>query len=224
MATLYIVATPIGNLQDITFRAIDVLKNVDLILCEDTRVTRRLLDHYGIGTPVLSYHQHSRFQKIDHIIDLLSEGKDLALVSDAGTPGICDPGNLLVEAAIEKLGEKVRVVPIPGAIAICAAASVSGFPVDRFLFLGFPPQKKKRNKFFEEVVNSSYPVIFFESPYRIVKTLEELKTRNPELKVVASRELTKKFETILRGKIGEVLDQIKKGVIKGEFTIVVRGK
>jgi len=233
MAILYIVATPIGNLQDISQRAIEALKGVDLILCEDTRVAKRLLDHYEIKTPTISYHQHSKIEKEDYIIGLLGEGKNLALISDAGTPGISDPGSKLVEKVIEsqpKAGRplaEVKVVPIPGASAVAAAASVSGFPMDKFIFMGFPPVKKKRKKFFEEVIDSKYPVIFYESTYRIIKTLNELKNLQADSynlqpsQVVVCRELTKKFETIYRGKIEEVISAIKKDVIKGEFVIVV---
>ena len=230
MPTLYIVATPIGNLEDITSRALRILREVDLILCEDTRVTKKLLDHYGIKTPVLSYHQHSKLTKINYILELLREGKNLALVSDAGTPGISDPGNKLINEIVEKV-EMVEIVPIPGASAVTAAASISGFPMDKFLFLGFPPTKRKRKKFFEEVVNSKYPVIFYESPYRIIKTLKELSSLFAQIRgqisgnsreVVVCRELTKKFETTYRGKIDEVIEKIEKDKIKGEFVVIVK--
>jgi 16S rRNA (cytidine1402-2'-O)-methyltransferase len=221
MATLYIVATPIGNLHDISLRALEILKMVDLILCEDTRVTKKLLDHYGIKKPLLSYHQHSELKKSEHIIHFLREGRDLALVSDAGTPGISDPGGKLVEEAIKLLSDKVKIVPIPGSSAVTAAASISGFAMDRFIFMGFPPAKKKRKKFFEEVINSKYPVIFYESPYRIIKTLRDLSSFNAHRKIVVCRELTKKFETVYRGEIEEVIKQIEKDKIKGEFVIIV---
>src|SRR3989344_6664863 len=216
MGILYIVGTPIGNLEDITKRALRILSEVDLILCEDTRNTKVLLDHYQIKTPTLSYHQHSRLKKTEDIANFLREGKNIALVSDAGTPGISDPGNQLVEEAIKSLGDLVKIVPIPGPSALAAAASISGFPMDRFLFLGFPPVKKRRNKFFEEVISLKYPIIFYESPYRIIKTLTDLQTTynsNHGLKltsVVVCRELTKKFETIYRGTIEEVLRQLGK--------------
>lgn len=220
MATLYIVATPIGNLEDISQRALRILTEVDLILCEDTRVTKRLLEHYQIGTPMLSYHQHSKLQKVDHVINLLKQNKEIALVSDAGTPGISDPGNGLVEKVTELLNGSIKIIPIPGASALMAAASISGFPMDKFLFLGFPPIKKRRKKFFEEIINSKYPVVFYESPYRIVKTLNELKGLMAVRSVVC-RELTKKFETIHRGKIDDVSEEIGRGEIRGEFTVVV---
>ena len=222
--TLFIVSTPVGNLEDLSFRALRILREVDLILCEDTRVTKKLLNHYETKTQTLSYHQHSKLQKINYILKLLKEGKNLALVSDAGTPGISDPGNKLISEIVEKV-ETVEIVPIPGASAVTAAASISGFPMDKFLFLGFPPTKRKRKKFFDEVVNSKYPVIFYESPYRIIKTLNELRnTMNNEQRtmnnIVVCRELTKKFETIYRGRIEEVMEKIEKDKIKGEFVII----
>jgi 16S rRNA (cytidine1402-2'-O)-methyltransferase len=228
MSTLYIIATPIGNLEDITFRALRILREVDLILCEDTRVTKKLLDYYQIEKPLLSYHQHSKLQKINYILDLLEKDNNLALVSDAGTPGISDPGNLLIEEIVEKLGEKVKIIPVAGSSAVTAAASISGFPMDRFLFLGFPPAKRKRQKFFKEVIESKYPVIFYESPYRIIKTLNELKlatgNEQQETRIVVARELTKKFETVYRGKIEEVLKKIEKDKILGEFVVVVNSR
>ncbi|XOB41454.1 MAG: 16S rRNA (cytidine(1402)-2'-O)-methyltransferase [Candidatus Nealsonbacteria bacterium] len=233
MSAFYIISTPIGNLEDLSFRALQILRGVDLILCEDTRVTKKLLSHYQIKTPTLSYHQHSKLKKVEYIIQLLKEGKNLALVSDAGTPGISDPGNLLVNEVINRLTDRVKIVPIPGPSAVTAAASISGFPMDKFIFMGFPPTKRKRKKFFEEVVNSKYPVIFYESPYRIIRTLKELSSfflqicgqiRENSRKIVVCRELTKKFETIYRGKIEEVIKQIEKDEIKGEFVIIVEGK
>ncbi len=228
MADLFIVATPIGNLEDISLRAIRVLKEVDIILCEDTRVTRKLLSRYNIETSVLSYHQHSQLKKVNYIVDLLKKGKNLALVSDSGTPGISDPGNKLIEFLIKE-NIDVSIIPIPGCSALISAASISGFPMDRFTFLGFPPHKKKRNKFFEELlrqlVDLKHPVIFYESPHRIIKTLEEISKKSEEinlnLQVIVCRELTKKFETIYRGTIDEVVKKIKDDKIKGEFTIII---
>jgi len=232
MVTLYIVATPIGNLDDITSRALQVLRGVDLILCEDTRVTKKLLDHYGIKTLTLSYHEHSKLKKVNYILDQLKQGKNLALVSDAGTPGISDPGNKLIEQLNNWLIDQLRIVSIPGPSAVTAAAAISGFPLDRFVFLGFPPAKKKRKKFFEEIISSKYPVIFYESPYRILKTLRELKAlynlgdrlNSTAQKIVVCRELTKKFETIYRGAIEEVIKQLEEDVIKGEFVVIVNKK
>ena len=228
MATLYIIGTPIGHLKDVTIRALEILEGVDLILCEDTRVTQKLLNHFNIKTRTLSYHQHSKLKKIRYILELLRKGKNLALVSDAGTPGISDPGNKLVEEVAKLLDDEVKIVPVPGVSALTAAASISGFPTDRFLFLGFPPQKRKRKKFFEEVINSKYPVILYESRYRILKTLDELKMINDKLSVVVCRELTKKFETIYRGTIEEVIEKIENPPagekIKGEFVIIINLK
>ena len=227
MAILYIVATPIGNLEDFSKRGLRILSEVDLILCEDTRQTKKLLEHYNIKTSTLSYHQHSQLQKIDYIINLLGRGKNLALVSDAGTPGISDPGSQLINEAVKTLGSQLKVIPIPGPAAGVAAASVSGFPMNKLLFLGFPPAKNKRKKFFEEIAGSRYPVIFYESPYRIIKTLKELSSFFQELSsspnIVVCRELTKKFETIYRGSINEVLQQLTKSEIRGEFAIIIEG-
>ena len=224
MAILYIVATPIGNLEGTSKRALRILSEVDLILSEDTRVTKKLLNHYQIKTPTLSYHQHSQLRKVEEILELLKKGKEIALVSDAGTPGISDPGNKLIERVVESLSGQVKIIPVPGASAVTAAASISGFPMDKFLFLGFPPVKKKRKKFFEEVNKSEYPVIIYESPYRIIKTLEELSSFVRLRDIVVCRELTKKFETVYRGKIKEVIKKIEKGKVKGEFVIVIEGK
>lgn len=213
MPTLYIVATPIGNLKDITLRALHILENVDLILCEDTRVTRKLLDCYNLKTPVESYHQHSKITKINYIVDLLKQGKNLALVSDSGTPGISDPGNKL----IEQVKDIAEIVPVPGSSAIVVAASISGFPMDKFVFLGFPPHKKGRQKFFKELSEYKYPVIIYESPHRILKTLKELSVFG-DFDIVIGRELTKKFETIYRGKIKNIINKIE---LRGEFVIVL---
>ena len=227
---LYIVATPIGNLDDITLRALATLKSVDFILCEDTRVTKILLERHHIQNSLLSYHQHSDLHRIKEIVALLREGKNLALVSDAGTPGISDPGNKLIEEVSKELPE-VKIIPIPGPSALTAIASVAGFSMDAFLFLGFPPTKKGRKTFFEKVAVSEYPVVFYESPYRIIKSLEELNgiLRNSAAaenhSIVVGRELTKKFETIYRGTAAEVARQLKRETPKGEFVIVVeRGR
>jgi len=228
MSNLFVVATPIGNLKDISERAIEVLKEVDLILAEDTRVTKFLLSRFQIKTPIISYHQHSLIKKIDFIKKLLSQEKDLALVCDAGSPGISDPGNKLIEELSKSLGDEINIIPIPGPSALITAASICGFSMDRFLFLGFPPTKKKRKKFFEEVANSKYPVILYESPHRILKTLDNLNsvfvTQHLEAKIVVCRELTKKFETIYRGEIKEVIGKVEKDKIKGEFTVVIKRK
>lgn len=218
--TLYIVATPIGNLTDITLRALATLKAADLILCEDTRVTRTLLDHYEIKTPTLSYHQHSTETKKREIRNLLAEGKNIALVTDAGTPGISDPGNELVQFIVQRSEFGGAIVPVPGVSAVTTALSICGFPTDKFLFLGFPPHKKKRQKFFDEVREAKHTVAFYESCHRIKKTLNELaQILPPETQLCLGRELTKKFESVYRGTAAEILAaNIPE---KGEFVVVV---
>ncbi len=233
---LYIVATPIGNLKDVTLRALEILKSVDLILCEDTRQTKKLLDHYKIKRSLLSYHQHSKISRLNQIFKLLEQGKDLALVSDAGTPGISDPGNKLISQIIKQSvinperkqapygaghRQSVIVVPIPGPSALTTALSVCGFPADKFIFYGFLPQKKRKEKILKEIVDSKITSVFYESPYRIIKTLRKLEELGLNKKIVVCRELTKKFETVYRGTITEVINQLNKDTIKGEFVIVI---
>ncbi len=219
-----------------------------MILCEDTRRSKKLLARYEITTPTLSYHQHSKFQKINYILELLGQGKNLALVSDAGTPGISDPGNKLVNEVLRCLGNQViqhpdaqvpkypsaqvpkypstqvPIIPIPGPSALTAALSICGFPTDKFIFLGFPPHKKGRQKFFTEVTHAKYTNIFYESPHRILKALEELNKLAPDREIVVARELTKKFEFIYRGKISEVFARLKKEKIRGEFVVIIKNK
>lgn len=224
MGKLYIIATPIGNLEDITLRALRILKEVDLILCEDTRKTRILTNKYKIDRPLLSYHQHSKLQKIEQITEFLKNGKNLALVSDAGTPGISDPGGKLINYLTGQLID-LQVIPIPGPSALTAAASISGLPTDKFLFLGFPPHKKGRNKFFQKIAETDETVIFYESTYRILKSLNELKAAvGGDRQIVVCRELTKMFETTYRGNISEVIDKLQFDIVKGEFVIVVNTK
>jgi 16S rRNA (cytidine1402-2'-O)-methyltransferase len=218
MSKLYIVATPIGNLKDVSIRALHALDEVDLILCEDTRVSKKLLDYYNIQTPIESYHQHSNIKKINYIVDLLKQGKNLALVSDSGTPGISDPGNKLISILVSELMGNLEIIPIPGPSAIISTASICGFPMNKFVFLGFPPHKKGRQKFFKEVAEYKHPVILYESPYRILKTLKELNNFG-NFDIVVGRELTKKFETVYRGKISEIIDKIEP---RGEFVIIVK--
>ena len=216
---LYIVATPIGNMDDITLRALEILKSVDFVLCEDTRVTQKILNHYKIKTKTISYHQHSTERKANEIIELLENNNDLALVTDAGTPGISDPGNKLVELAVNS-SISIDIIPIPGASALTSALSVSGFPTDRFLFLGFPPHKKGRQKYFQEIADAKYTVAFYESCHRIKKALEQLsEVLDTDRQLCICRELTKKFETIYRGNITELLDIDIKD--KGEFVVVI---
>lgn len=214
--TLYIVGTPIGNLEDISFRAIETLKSVELILCEDTRVTRKLLDKYSIQTKTMSLHQHSKDEKINKI---LAENISLAYVTDAGTPGISDPGNKLVELAIK---QDYTVSPIPGPSAIISVLSVSGFPTDKFTFLGFMP-KKGKSKVFEQIRDSNITIAFYESTHRIIKTLNEMNEFIPDRQILVAREITKKFETIYRGTISEILPELEKQS-KGEFVVVVEGR
>lgn len=218
MATLYVAATPIGNLEDITLRALRILEEVDLIACEDTRITKRLLEHYKIDKPTVSYHQHSSIGKIGFLIDQLKAGKNVALVTDAGTPGIADPGGLLVKAVLEQ-GVKVEV--IPGPAALTAALSISGLPADHFLFLGFLPHKKGRETLIKEIIASEQTIIFYESVHRILKTLEQLKNFGLKRPIVVARELTKKFETVYRGPVEQVLAELKSDEVKGEFVVIV---
>jgi len=224
--TLFVIATPIGNLEDISQRAIQALKKAEVILAEDTRKASFLLSRLNIKKPkVLSYHQHSKDKKIQQVKELLRKERYVALICDAGTPGISDPGNKLIEELLEEFDGEIKITPIPGPSALTAAASISGFAMDKFLFLGFPPSKKKRKEFFQEILNSKHPVVFYESPYRILKTLQELEDLRKNLRLnvsaVVCRELTKQFETIYRGTISEVIDQLKKDRVKGEFVVVL---
>jgi len=217
---LYIVATPIGNLEDISLRALRILKEVDLILCEDTRVTRVLLEKCEIKTPTLSYFQHSKVGKVNKIIDLLKQGNDLALVSDAGTPGISDPGNKLIQSVLQELPE-IKIEPIPGPSAVISALSISGLPTDKFIFYGFLPHKKGKEKILKEIMNNKFTSVFYESTHRILKTLTKLQDLGLKKQIVVCRELTKKFETIYRGDIEQVLNQLNKDTTKGEFVVVI---
>ncbi len=204
MGVLYVIATPLGNLKDITFRSVETLNAVDFILCEDTRRALKLLSFYNIRKPLISYHQHSKTEKVNKILSLIEDGKDIALITDAGTPAISDPGGFLIELIVKRFGDDAEIVPIPGPSALTAMASISGFPVDKFLFLGFPPTKKRRSQFFNEIASSQYPVILYESMHRILKTMDDLIKINPKREVVVGRELTKKFETIYRGEVADV--------------------
>jgi len=269
MGTLYIVATPVGNLKDITLRALEVLRGAALVVCEDTRVTYKLLAHYKISKPLVSYFQHSKLSKAGYIVEQLAQGKNVALVTDAGTPGISDPGNKLIEQVLHFLpldegragwgvediriaqihancahannttpsqsppqlrgrGNGVKIVPLPGPNAAIAALSISGLPADKFIFLGFPPHKKGRQKFFQEVAEAKYTVVFYESTHRILRTLNELNNKfqvscSKLRKLVVCRELTKQFESIYRGTAQEILKVLEsdKNNQKGEFVVVV---
>ena len=221
MAKLYIVPTPIGNLEDITLRAINVLKEVDFILAEDSRTKSFLLRHLGIEKPMHSHHKFNEHATVGRVAEAIANGRDVALVSDAGTPGISDPGFLLVRRCVE---EGIDVVTLPGATALIPAVVQSGFPCDRFCFEGFLPQKKGRMKRLEELSTEPRTLVLYESPYRVVKCLEQLAaTFGAERRVAVVREITKKFEECVRGSIAEVLDHFRAHEPKGEFVIVVEG-
>ncbi|MFH1253751.1 MAG: 16S rRNA (cytidine(1402)-2'-O)-methyltransferase [Candidatus Uhrbacteria bacterium] len=221
---LFIIATPIGNLSDLSPRAAETLRLSDAILCEDTRVTLKLLQHLAIKKPLIALHQHSDDKRINEIIKLLKEGKTLSLVTDAGTPGISDPGGKFVEMALKELSDDLSIVPIPGPCAAISALSISGFPADNFLFLGFPPHKKGRQTYFSRVAETEDTVVFYESTHRILKTLAELGDKIGDRKIVVCRELTKMHETTYRGTAAEVTKALEKGSIKGEFVVVVGAK
>lgn len=248
MGTLFVVGTPIGNLEDVTLRALRVLKEVDVILCEDTRVTKKLLARYEISKPFVSYHEHSSIVRIAEIVALLREGKNLALVTDAGTPGISDPGAYLVEkirthmkSSTSDVEEErcgvIKIGAVPGPSALTAALSVAGVPVHEFVFLGFLPHKKGRETLFKEIATSERAIIFYESPHRILKTLESLKKHlggwkgetlpvgkvSPFRTVTIVRELTKIHEEIRSGSAAELLEFFKNNPekVRGEFVVVV---
>ena len=217
---LYLVSTPIGNLEDITYRAVSTLASVDLIAAEDTRKTKILLDRYNITKPMVSYYNFNERQRAPELISKLLAGQSIAVVSDAGTPGISDPAFYLVRAALEK---SIPVVPIPGASAFIAALVVSGLPTDSFVFEGFLPQKKGRKTKLESLRNEPRTIILYESPHRIVKTLTDISTYLGNRNVVVARELTKKFEEVVRGPVQDVLKAISSKPPKGEYVVVVEG-
>jgi len=216
---LYIVATPIGNLKDITLRALEVLKSVDLIACEDTRHTKILLDHYGIAQPTTSFFQHNRFTKGEYLLGFLKEGKNIALVSDAGTPGILDPGYNLINLAIE---QNIPLTVIPGPVALINALVLSGKPAHSFIFEGFLPAKAiSRKNRLKELKKLKLTVIFYESSHRILKTLQDIAEVFTEQKVVLCRELTKKFEEVKRGSAKELLEYFSSQKPRGEFVVII---
>lgn len=222
MSSLFIVGTPIGNLEDITYRAIKILSSVDMIAAEDTRHTKILLDKYLINKPMSSYHKFNIKAKTNYFVEILKAGKNIALVSDAGMPAISDPGYELVKAALDN---GISVVPIPGPSAMITALSVSGLPTDKFMFLGFLPKKRgKIVKVFKELNSFSGTIIIYESPYRLIKTLKVIKEIFGERKVVVARELTKKFEEVLRGNISDALNNLEMRKIKGEMTLLIEGR
>lgn len=220
MSTFYVIATPIGNLEDITLRALRILKEVDLVLCEDTRVTRKLFEKYQISTSMMSYHAQSGEAKVDIILEKIEEGKNIALVTDAGTPGISDPGSMLISQIREKFPE-LTIIGIPGASALTGALSIAGVPTHEFVFLGFLPHKKGRETLFKEIASSERTMVFYESTHRILKTLESLSKINKKVTIV--RELTKIYEEVLQGSAEEILkiltDTPEKQ--KGEFVVIV---
>lgn len=220
---LYIVSTPIGNLSDITLRALEILKKADLVLAEDTRVTRKLFNHFEINTKLISWHQHSELRDFSKIREYFIQDKEIALVTDAGTPGISDPGGKLIEIVLKEF-PNIKIVPIPGASALTAMVAIAGVAMDKFLFLGYLPHKKGRETMLREVKESKIPVIFFESVHRIEKALTQLSDCDKQL--VVAREITKQFETIYRGQAKEVLETLQKdkSQIKGEFVVLVDKK
>ncbi len=215
---LYIVATPIGNLSDITFRAVNTLEEVNVIICEDTRVTNKLLNHLNIKKELISCNARTEIKKRDYIIKRLKSGNNCALVSDAGTPGISDPGVRLIN---ESLKNNIEVVGVPGANAAILALSISGLPTDSFVFEGFIPQKKGRQKKLKELSGEKRTIVIYESTYRINKLLKELVEYMPDRFIVVCRELTKKFEEFWRGYPKELLDEIESKTIKGEFVVII---
>lgn len=222
MAKLYIVPTPIGNLDDITLRAVNVLRDVDFILAEDTRTTSFLLKHLGIEKKLYSHHKFNEHATVKMVAESIAAGRNAALVSDAGTPGISDPGFLLVRTCVET---EIEVETLPGATALIPALVQSGFPCDRFCFEGFLPQKKGRAKQLQSLAAEERTMIFYESPYRVVKCLEQFaEVFGLERRVSVSRELTKKFEQTVRGTVAEVLEHFRTTDPKGEFVIVLAGK
>lgn len=219
---LYIVSTPIGNLEDITLRALNVLKEVDLIACEDTRTSKKLLSRYQIEKPLTSYHKHNEIEKAKELLSMLQGGKNIALITDAGTPGVSDPGFRIVKLASQS---GIKVIPIPGASAAIAALSISGLPTSSFTFLGFPPkQNKKLIELLDRIKDRPETLIFYESPKRIVKTLEAMTEVLGERNISISREITKMYEETLRGSFSDLINNLKsRESIKGEFVLLVEG-
>jgi len=219
---LYLIPTPLGNLKDITLRSLEVLQQVDVILCEDTRTSSKLLNHYNIQKPLSPYHQHNEHKIVQHIVDQLRSGKTMALITDAGTPGISDPAFLLVRECIK---QEVKVECLPGAAAFVPALVNSGIPANRFAFEGFLPLKKGRQTMMKKLAGEERTMIFYESPMRLVKTLEEfIQYFGAERDCCVSRELTKMFEENKRGTLRQVADHFKAKTVKGEIVIVVAGR
>jgi 16S rRNA (cytidine1402-2'-O)-methyltransferase len=218
---LYLVSTPIGNLEDITLRALRILKEVDLIAAEDTRHTRKLLTHYDIHKPLVSYHEHNQREKEEFLLQEIKKGKSLALVTDAGTPGISDPGVNLVKRFLQ---ESIPVIPIPGPSALIAALSISGLPTESFIFYGFlPPKDSARQRMFSSLKDRPETLVFFESPQRLKACLQDALKTFGDRQAVVAREITKIFEEVYRGKLAEIIRQIEGKEIKGEITLVIAG-
>ncbi len=218
--TLYIVPTPIGNLEDITLRALKVLGGVDIIAAEDTRTTKNLLDHYSIQKPMISYFSHNETVRTPQIIDRLLANQSVAVVTDAGTPGISDPAHAIIAAAIES---RIPIVPLPGATAFIPALIASGLPTHAFVFEGFLPHKKGRHTRITALAEEQRTIVFYESPHRIVRTLEELQETLGDRRAVIGRELTKKFEEFLRGTLSSIRAELVSRTIRGEFVLIVEG-
>lgn len=220
MSTFYVIGTPIGNLEDISHRAIRILKEVDVVLCEDTRVTKRLFEKYEISTHMVSYHAQSGETKVELILEKIEEGKNIALVTDAGTPGISDPGSMLISTIREKYPE-LKIVSVPGPSALTSALSIAGVPTNEFIFLGFMPHKKGRETLFKEIAESERTIVFYESTHRIIKTLESLLKINKKITIV--REITKIYEEVLQGSAEVLLKTLTEipEKQKGEFVVIV---
>jgi 16S rRNA (cytidine1402-2'-O)-methyltransferase len=220
--TLYICGTPIGNLEDITLRVIKILKEVEFIAAEDTRHTKKLLDRYQINTKITSYYEYNKFKKAPYLVEILKNGQDIALVSDAGMPGISDPGYVLINLALKN---NIKLIPVPGVSALITALVVSGLPTDRFVFEGFLPRKiKERKKYFKSIENEERTIIFYEAPHRLKKALKDMFEILGDRKIVIARELTKKYEEIIRGNLIQVLSEINTKEMKGEITLIVQGR
>lgn len=221
MSTLYVVATPIGNLGDITHRAIETLKTSDIILCEDTRTTKKLLSHFDIHSKCIAFHKFSTDKEIESIMNFFSQHEHISLVTDAGTPLISDPGSFLIQKIREQIPE-TNIVTVPGASALTAALSISGLPLTQFTFVGFLPHKKGRQKKLDEILAYNHSIVLYESTHRILKLLEEIKTRQPERNLVLCKELTKMFEKVLIGNAETLLDEFVQNpsLQKGEFVLI----
>jgi 16S rRNA (cytidine1402-2'-O)-methyltransferase len=220
VGTLYVVGTPIGNLEDISLRALRILREVDLIAAEDTRKTRKLLTHFKIETPLTSYHEHSKLTKLDELLSTLQQ-KDVALVSEAGMPGLSDPGHELIEAAIAR---GIPVVPVPGPSALITALVVSGLPTDSFLYLGFLPRRQKqRRQLLASVAGERHTLVAFEAPHRLLASLADLKDMLGDRRIALARELTKLHEEVWRGNVGQALAHFEESPPRGEFTLIIEG-